>query len=231
MAKEFGYCSSGCSRPQFDKQIESINRNYPNAIVIKEVYSKSVTDRAELKRLISQLDQDDTLIVHSMDRLSRDPEELFTYYKELANRGVNLIFINQPYMNTEVYMSVYKEMISRSSELEHPVIEESLLQLLKVQIAKTLEKNWEDLQMQRSHMKESYQHAKEEERRNGAGRGKRYESRKSFMVKELIKKYNQNYDGLMNDVQTMEQIRSDMGTISRNTYYKYKKELVEDEGR
>ncbi len=231
MAKEFGYCSSGCSRPQFDKQIESINRSFPNAIVIKEVYSKTVTDRAELKRLIAQLDQDDTLIVHSMDRLSRDPGELFTYYKELADKGVQLIFINQPYMNTEVFMTVYKEMISQTPESSHPAVEESLQQLLKAQIAKILEKNWEDLQMQRSHMKESYQHAREEERKNGAGRGKRYESRKSFMVKELIKKYNQNYDGLMNDVQTMEQIRSDMGTISRNTYYKYKKELVEDEGR
>jgi Fic family protein len=39
----------------------------------------------------------------------------------------------------------------------------------------------------------------------------------------------QMVDGLMNDLQTMEQIRSEMGTISRNTYYKYKKELMEDE--
>ena len=68
-------------------------------------------------------------------------------------------------------------------------------------------------------MKESYEHARAVEKEKGAVRGKRYESRKSFMVKELIRKYNQNYDGLMNDLQTMEQIRSEMGTISRNTYY------------
>ena len=48
------------------------------------------------------------------------------------------------------------------------------------------------------------------------------------MVKELIRRYNQNYDGSMNDVATMEQIRNEMGTISRNTYYKYKKELANE---
>ena len=231
MAKEFGYCSSGCSRPQFEKQIDGINRNYPNAILIKEVYSKTMTDRTELKKLMAQLDRDDTLVVHSMDRLSRDPEVLFTYYKEMAEKGIHLIFINQPYMNTDIYLSVYEEMTSRSPVTEHPVIKKSLEQLLAVQISKVLEKNWEDLQSHRSHMKESFEQARAEEKQSGTGRGKRYESRKSFMVKELIKKYNQNYDGMMNDVQTMDQIRGEMGTISRNTYYKYKKELMEDEGR
>ena len=38
-----------------------------------------------------------------MDRLSRDPEVVLSYYKTLAQRGVKLIFIHQPYMNTEVF--------------------------------------------------------------------------------------------------------------------------------
>ncbi len=229
MAKEFGYCSSGCSRPQFDKQIEGINHAYPNAIIIKELYSKTLTDRTELKKLMSQLEKEDTLVVYSMDRLSRDAQELFGYYKDLSDRGVNLIFISQPFMNTDIYLSIYKEMISQSPVSEHPVIKNSLQQLLQAQISKVLEKSWEDLQAQRSHMKESFEQAKAQDRQPGTVRTKRYESRKSFMVKELIRKYNQNYDGFMNDVQTMDQIRSEMGTISRNTYYKYKKELVEDE--
>ena len=81
-----------------------------------------MTDRTELKKLMSQLEKDDTLIVHSMDRLSRNAAELFHYYKELADRGVNMIFINQPYMNTDVYLTVYQEMISQSPAPDHPVI-------------------------------------------------------------------------------------------------------------
>ena len=113
MAKEFAYCSSGCSRPQFDRQIDNINSKYPNAIIIKEVYSDTITDRTELKKLLAQLEEDDTLIVNSMDCLSRDPNELLHYYKDLTLKGVKVIFINQPYMNTDLYADAYEDMKAR----------------------------------------------------------------------------------------------------------------------
>ncbi len=229
MAKEFAYCSSGCTRPQFEKQINNINSKYPKAIVIKEIYSQTMTDRTELKKLLAQLEKDDTLIVNSMDRLSRDPEELLSYYKELSERGVKLIFIHQPYMNTEVYTAALHMMASESPGPADEAYAKGLTHLLKSQIAIILEKSWKDLQEQRSHMKASYAQAREKEQKPGQPSGKRYESRKSFLVKEMIRQYNQSFNGSMNDIQTMEQIRNEMGTLSRNTYYKYKKELVEDE--
>ena len=115
MAKEFGYCSSGCTRPQFEKQIDNINSRYPNAIIIKEVYSSKVSDRTELHKLLSQLENGDILIINSLDRLSRDSEEVLSYYKILAERGVKLIFLHQPYMNTEVYASAYEDMMQGKS--------------------------------------------------------------------------------------------------------------------
>ena len=228
MAKEFAYCSSGCTRPQFDKQIDTINEKYPNAIIIKELYSKTVTDRTELKKLMAQLEKDDTLIVYSMDRLSREPDKLLSYYKELSEKGVKLIFINQPYMNTEVYTSAYEEMLSSASVSKDNAFYDGLQYLLEAQITRILDKSWEDLQDHREEMREKYNQARLANKQGDPAAGKKYESRKSFMVKELIKRYNQNYDGTMNDVQTMEQIRNDMGTISRNTYYKYKKELAKE---
>ena len=226
MAKEFAYCSSGCNKPQFDKQIDSINHRYPNAIIIKEPYSRTVTDRTELKKLMAQLEKDDTLIVNSMDRLSRDPDQLLSYYTDLSEKGVRLIFINQPYMDTDVYMSACKDMMGDSSLSENRAIKKGLHQLLASQISRILEKSREDLQDHRSMMKKSHDETGAEEKPVTQVKGKKYESRKSLMVKELIRQYNQNFDGSMNDIQTMEQIRNDMGTISRNTYYKYKKELA-----
>lgn len=228
MAKEFGYCSSGCTRPQFEKQIDNINSRYPKAIIIKEVYSSKISDRTELHKLLSQLEDGDTLIVNSLDRLSRDAEEVLSYYKLLAERGVKLIFLHQPYMNTELYTSVYNDMVSRTSDSDKNIIAESLFRLIEEQITRILEQSWDELQQRRGHMRESYEQARQEAKQEGPEKGKKYESRKSFMVKELIRKYNQNFDGSMNDVQTMEQIRNDMGTLSRNTYYKYKKELANE---
>ncbi|MBQ9155766.1 MAG: recombinase family protein [Eubacterium sp.] len=229
MAKEFGYCSSGCTRPQFEKQIDNINSRYPNAILIKEIYSKTVSDRTELNKLLSQLEKDDVLVVNSVDRLSRNPEKVISYYKTLAEKGVKLIFINQPYMNTEIYISAYEDTVSKAPEADKALVFKSLLHLLTDQVNRILEKSWEDLQQHRVQMRESYNQAMAEKKQTGKAAGKRYESRKSFMVKELIKRYNQNYNGSMNDVATMEQIRNEMGTISRNTYYKYKKELAEEQ--
>ena len=226
MAKEFGYCSSGCTRPQFERQIDSINSNYPNAIIIKEIYSQTLDDRTELNKLLSQLESDDVLIVNSMDRLGSDPEDVFSYYMSLAQRGVKLIFIKQPFMDTEVYISALNDTASQTPASDRDVIAGSLSRLLKEQISRILKKSREDLQMRRPEMREHYKQSREEEKQNGPTKGKKYESRKSFMVKELIRKYNQNYDGSLNDIQTMEQIRNEMGTISRNTYYKYKKELA-----
>ena len=226
MAKEFGYCSSGCTRPQFEKQINNINSRYPYAIIIKEVYSSKVSDRTELNKLISLLERDDTLIINSLDKLGRDPEVVLSYYKTLAQRGVKLIFIQQPYMNTEVFASSFEDMISRTTDADKEIIRESLYRLLLEQIKRILEQSWEELQQHRGKMRESYEQARREAKEDGHQTAKKYESRKSFMVKELIRKYNQNYEGTMNDVQTMEQIRNDMGTLSRNTYYKYKKELA-----
>ena len=226
MAKEFAYCSSGCSRPQFDRQIDNINSKYPNAIIIKEVYSDTITDRTELKKLLAQLEKDDTLIVNSMDRLSRDPGELLHYYKDLTLKGVKVIFINQPYMNTDIYADAYEDMKAMSYESKEEAVSDGLTHLLSAQITRILEKSWEDLQQNRGHMRKVFQESVVAEKQSGGTVRKKHESRKSYMVKELIRRYNQNYDGSMNDVQTMEQIRNEMGTISRNTYYKYKKEMV-----
>lgn len=228
MAKEFGYCSSGCTRPQFEKQITNISKKYPNAIIIKEVYSPTDTDRTELTKLLAQLEKNDTLIVNSMDRLDRDPQKLLTYYIDMSARGVKLIFINQPYMNTELYQTAYREMVSKAPLNDDTAISEALSHLLGAQVKSILEKSWEDLQQHRGQMRENYKQARLQEKQDGQPVTKKYESRKSFMVKELIRRYNQNYDGSMNDVATMEQIRNEMGTISRNTYYKYKKELANE---
>ena len=42
-----------------------------------------------------------------------------------------------------------------------------------------------------------------------------------------MQEYNRDFDGTLNDIDTMTQIRARVGTLSRNTYYKYKKELFE----
>ena len=49
-------------------------------------------------------------------------------------------------------------------------------------------------------------------------------SRKSVTAKQIILQHSKDFGGTLNDPEVIKQI----GNISRNTYYKYKKELKED---
>lgn len=42
-----------------------------------------------------------------------------------------------------------------------------------------------------------------------------------------MREYSRDFGGTLNDIDTMTQIRARVGTLSRNSYYKYKKELFE----
>ena len=48
-------------------------------------------------------------------------------------------------------------------------------------------------------------------------------TKKSIESKEQIKKYSKDFDGTLKDVEVMKLIG-----VARNSYYKYKKELVEE---
>ena len=66
-----------------------------------------------------------------------------------------------------------------------------------------------------------------EARRNGKQIGQKKGStlniKKKEPKKEEIKKYSKDFNGSLNDVDTMKIVG-----LARNTYYKYKKELFED---
>ena len=49
---------------------------------------------------------------------------------------------------------------------------------------------------------------------------------KKAPIKELIKKYSKDFFGTLNDKQVIGVINSEGLSVSRNTYYKYKREIV-----
>ena len=42
-----------------------------------------------------------------------------------------------------------------------------------------------------------------------------------------MREYSRDFGGTLNDIDTMTQIRARAGKLSRNSYYKYKRELFE----
>ena len=53
----------------------------------------------------------DTIIFDSASRMSRNEEEAIALYEELFNRNVNLVFLKEPHINSEVYKKALENQI------------------------------------------------------------------------------------------------------------------------
>ena len=73
----------------------------------------------------------------------------------------------------------------------------------------------------RQRTKEGMETARLNGKQIGGVEGKKLTTKKSIESKEQIKKYCKDFDGSLTDKDTMKLIG-----IARNTYYKYKKELI-----
>ena len=80
------------------------------------------------------------------------------------------------------------------------------------------EKEVEDLHQR---TKEGIETARLNGKQIGQKKGIKLTTKKSIIAKEQIKKYSKDFDGTLKDVEVMKLIG-----IARNSYYKYKKELI-----
>ena len=75
--------------------------------------------------------------------------------------------------------------------------------------------------------REGIREAKRNGQQIGRSAGAKVTTKKSMVAKKLIQEYSKDFGGTLNDIDTMVQIRARVGTLSRNTYYKYKREMFE----
>ena len=99
----YAYCRISQRKQSIDRQIRNIKSAYPDAIIIQEAYTGTTIDRKEWNKLYSKAKAGDTIIFDSVSRMSRNADEGFTAYEELYNRGINLIFLKEPHINTATY--------------------------------------------------------------------------------------------------------------------------------
>ncbi len=57
--------------------------------------------------------------------------------------------------------------------------------------------------------------------------GSKVTTKKSVEAKRLMQEYSKDFGRTLNYIDTITKIRARVGTLSRNTYYKYKKESFE----
>ena len=106
MGKIYGYCRISTKKQNIERQVRNIRTAFPDAIIIKEIYTGTkFQGRNEMNKIIKQVREGDTIVYDSVSRMSRDADEGFALYKDLFAKGIKLIFLKEPHINTETYKS------------------------------------------------------------------------------------------------------------------------------
>ena len=104
MNKEYGYGRISTGEQNVERQVRNILAAYPSAIIVKEIFTGTkFQGRKELDKILSKIQTRDTIIFDSFSRMSRNAEEGFSLYEELFTKGVNLVFLKEPHINTDTY--------------------------------------------------------------------------------------------------------------------------------
>lgn len=94
----YGYCRVS-SKEQLDnnsfqlQETEILNK-YENAVIIKEQFTGTTTDRPKFNQLIKSLDKNHILVVSKLDRLARNTVEGIEIVERLFNMGVSVHVLN-----------------------------------------------------------------------------------------------------------------------------------------
>lgn len=220
------YCRISQKKQSIERQIRNLTAEYPNGIVVKEEYTGTTINRKEWNKLLKAVKAGDTIAFDSVSRMSRNAEEGIEAYKELYDRGINLVFLKEPYINTETYKKTLNNTLSMTGTNIDFILEginKYLMALAEEQIKLAFaqaEKEVEDL---RQRTIEGLHTARLNGRVGGVKEGTKRTTKKSISAKEEIKKYSKDFNGSLNDNEVMK-----LTGLSRNTYYKYKRELKEE---
>lgn len=249
----YGYCRISTPKQNIERQVYNILKSYPAAEIVKEEYTGTKLDRPEWNKLYKQIkkevgkDENVTIVFDEVSRMSRNAEEGFALYKELFNLGVNLVFLKEPYINTETYRNATKQnavsMTGTDVDIILKAVNQYLLVLAESQIRLAFESAQKEVDYLHKRTSEGVRRAQRNGKRVGTQKGDKLKIKKKEPVKELIQKIVSKNRGLSDReimailaFKTVEikepngKIKEVPAKLARNTFYHYKAEL-RSEGR
>lgn len=236
MANIYGYTRISTKKQSIERQIENIRISYPDAIIFTEEYTGTKMDRPIWNKLFKSVKSGDTIVFDEVSRMSRDAEEGFKTYKELYQRGVNLVFLKESAINTSVYRKSLEKKIDvivrtgkqSTDKLIQNIIDalnEFMLDVVKEQITQSFDHAQMEVDYLHKRTKEGLAIAKAQGKQIGRVKGAKVETKKSKEMKQKIYKLSKDFEGHNSDAEVMA-----ICGIARNTYYKYKREIRAEQG-
>lgn len=223
----YGYARISTKKQSLERQIKNIKEAYPDAVVMEEVFTGTkVYGRKVFAKLLGVVKTGDTIVFDEISRLSRNEVEGFSLYQELYKKGVNLVFLKEPHLNTDTYKKALTngvEMTGTNVDVILEGVNKYLMILAKDQIRLAFERAEKEAKYNSVRTSEAMLVARANGKRIGNSKGDKLVTKKSIATKEMIKKYSKDFLGTLTDKEVIT-----LAKVSKNSYYKYKRELVQE---
>lgn len=227
----YGYARVSTTHQRIARQVTNILAIYPNATIIKEFYTGTTQNRPHWEKFITQVTSGDTIVFDSVSRMARNSEEGFKDYKKLYESGINLVFLNEPLISTNVLDSTKSKLLNVKIETGNvavdsffkgniELINNFILAIAEEQIKAAFDQAEKEVTDLHTRISQGIREAKKNGIQIGLEKGTTLTTEKSIKCKEIIKKHAIEFGGTLNDMELMTLCK-----ISRNSYYKYKREL------
>lgn len=225
----YGYARISRAKQSIERQIRNIKAAYPTATIIQEVFTRTSLNRKEWQKLYNKVKKGDSIVFDSVSRMSGNAEEGFNAYQELYNRGVELVFLKEPHINTATYKKALENNVELTGTSVDYILEgvnKYLMALAKEQIILAFEQSEKEVNDLHQRTKEGIETARLNGKQIGQPKGAKLITKKSLAAKEVILKHSKDFNGTLSDDDCIK-----LAGISRNSFYKYKKEIKETTGQ
>lgn len=220
----YGYCRISTRKQSIERQERNILAAYPSARITKEIYTGTKLNRKGLDKILREVRSGDTIVFDSVSRMSRDATEGIELYMQLMDKGIELVFLKEPYVNTETY----KQALSNGVELVGNEIADIYIEatnkVLRLLATKQIELAFQQAQKEVDDLKQRTREGLETARRSGKSLGTPQGSvlnvKKKAPAMAFIARHYIEFGGSLNATQCAAAAK-----ISRKTFYKYRDEL------
>lgn len=226
----YGYARVSTPQQRLQRQFDNLNAAYPGIQIFSDKWTGTTENRPEwikLRRLVDcDLKQGKSvaLVFDSVSRLSRNAVEGFAAYQDFVHKGVELVFLNEPYINTSVFNKSRNEAIpcvgNNIADIYIEATNKVLLLLAEKQIRIAFDQSEKEVEDLRKRTREGMNVAKSNGKQIGGIKGKSLHVKKKEPMKAEIRRLSKSFDGILTDKECIRQLG-----IAPNTFYKYKAEL------
>jgi DNA invertase Pin-like site-specific DNA recombinase len=223
----YGYARISTKQQSIERQIRNISAAFPDARIYREAYTGTKIERPEFEKLLKRLKSGDTVVFDSVSRMSRDAEDGFALYQDLYNKGINLVFLKEHHIDTDTYKSALTNQLAMTGDDTDLILQgvnAYLLRLAAKQIRLAFEQAQKEVDDLHQRTKEGIQTAKLKGKQIGQKQGAKLNVKKAAPAKAAILQHSKDFGGTLDDKDCMK-----LAGVSRNTYFKYKRELKEEQ--